>query len=85
MMNKETITIGGEAYEVRQLSAKEGLPLLADAGEDSGKLNEALLTACVSAGGKPVNLDDIPLGHVTKLLPVIMRVNEFEAGDASGN
>ena len=83
-MNTEDITIGKVTFQVRQLNAKEGMPILMGAADGNIDMS-ALLEIAVSTGGNPIKADEISVGVAAKLLPVIMRVNDMEAGEESGN
>jgi hypothetical protein len=89
----ENIEINGETYSVRELSARELIPLMelasqeAEAGVTKPSYAEAVFQRAVTLDGATLSLDEIGGSAYLRLLPIAMRVNGMTAvaGDESGN
>lgn len=78
----ESIKIKDRTFEVRKLTLEEGMPLMMKQGEMD---MASIVYACVTEGGKPLEPGSLSMGEGAKLMPVVLRVNDMETGDPSGN
>lgn len=90
----ETIEINGETYSVRELSARELIPLMELANQEADEdgaakpsYAEAVFQRSVTLDGASLSLDEIGGSAYLRLLPIAMRVNGMitVAGDEAGN
>jgi hypothetical protein len=84
-LNTKTITIRGEKFEVRELTIKEMMPLMAGLSEDPEAGQMALVKKCVYRGGVLVGeeLETFPAGAFLKLTAAVTEVNDL--GGDEGN
>ena len=82
-MKIKELDIDGKHYVVRELTLEEGMPLLAST---SGAIDfAALIRAATTIDGVQAQAGDISMGVGMKLMPVVMELNNFNAGGAPGN
>ena len=87
-LQKETVTVRGETYTVRELSVREFLPLIETHGGSDNKsgFSIAILEAAVTdSNGLPVSADTIGAGVYMKLVKPAMRLNKVGDSDEEGS
>ena len=84
-LNVKKIKLRGEDYEVRELTIKEMMPLMAGLSEDPEAGQMALVKKCVYQNGALVGeaLEGFPAGAFLKLVAAVTEVNDL--GDDAGN
>lgn len=86
-VNKKAVTIRGEKFEVRELLAKDLIPIWASDNEDGVMTQDQLFKLSVHVKGKPIGdeYDSLPAGVYMKLLPLVSEVNGGMFGGDEGN
>jgi hypothetical protein len=85
-LREETVEIRGAVYTVRELSAREMIPLMDQVreegeGDSPSSFGHRIFEASASLDGEPLSIDRLPGSVYLRLMPVAMRLNGMSGGN----
>lgn len=84
--NSQTVTVKGTAFEIRELSVGDLLPLIRKLSDDPDAAQLEIMRKSIHMNGKPLgeDFDRLPASALMKLMNPVMQINALGDDEDEG-